>query len=686
MTTLFQNVLQASLYGSIAIAAVMLLRLALKRAPKKYICLLWVLASLRLLCPFQIESGFSLQPDLDSIAAVRAEPTQTARPVYTPAVPEDTALPEDVEVVYGDAFAAETEITQLVVTDYAAIAAGVWLTAACGLGLWSIGSYLRLKRRVREAVLLSEGVWECAGIDTAFILGYLRPRVYLPMGLSAESRGFILDHEQAHLRRGDHWVKLLGFIALAVHWFNPLVWAAYVLLCRDIEMACDEVVVRNMDLEARKSYSAALLACGAGHRSIAACPVAFGEVSVKARILGVLNYRKKSFWFSVIAILAAIFVAVCFLTSPVRKDSRDWKAQCRAVLDEIQSRDCYYILEDRTFEGDDSLVSSVCRNHFGSRENWLLIDYYENMDESQQFLAYFGVGSAYYNSVSSGLDFDWQKTPAQDVAVVVPWLYGFDMDTQETDAISRQETDEGYIIRLKVYGPVGQEETAVNGYHVDFYFESDSSFRHAIQYVYGDGISMITTMYAPEASEEQILSTMSKYAGDLAQRESDISLGTAAVEAAVPLGIYLGGETVQTGAPDWGITLRTDSVTPSGLTLLITQSGDLPLQELYYGQYFSLERLEDGDWTAVEPIIENYGFTLTATSLPQNKTTRVDIRWEWLYGQLPPGTYRIGKDISNQVFPRFGVDIKLNDLPEETNYTYYAEFEIPAASNSEANP
>ena len=828
MNELFRNVLSASFYGSIVIAAVLVLRLVLKKAPKKYVCLLWTLAGLRLLCPFEIESSFSLQPDVEQFSRVQTVIAETRESEMLPAMPVDTSvqadtpMPEDVLAESVEAFTPEVKKAETAAIEYDVIAAWIWMFGACALVVYSVFSYLRLKRMVREAVRIEKGVWECSGLDTAFVLGYFRPQIYLPMGLSEDSRQFILDHERMHMKRFDHWFKLLGFIALAVNWFNPLVWLSYILLCRDIEMACDESVVKNMALEERKAYSAALLRCSSSHRSIAACPVAFGEVSVKQRIVSVLNYRKKGFWFSLIAIIAVVFVAACFLTSPEEEeqdlsflnyenaiplaserdvffavhyvsegesdsigmgmvegrtlaeylDDADWaekwfepsdlsspgsvainleddyritiydrrfaaveygddvryyrigwndyqkavdmllpadeerleqnaqrdlnstfsnaseeelSQKCRAVLEEIQSRDYYYILEDRTFGGEDILNDSVCRNHFGSSNDWALIDYYDDVDESQQYLAHAGIGEEYYYGVSSELSFDWRETDPRDVAVVVPWLYSFDMDAQEIEAIFYQQTDEGYVIRLMVYGPSGVEGINSDSYYVDFYFDPNGSFRYAIQYVYGDdNESIITTMYAPEATEGQILSTMSKYAGDLVRRETDISLGTATVETEEPLGIYLGGEpdtSVETAAaPDWGITLETANATTSTVTLYITQSKDLAPQKLYYTNHYTLERWVNGSWTKLEPHTE-FDFELLATLIPQNQTTQLEIDFTCFYLQQPAGKYRLCLDVTNYVPYKSGAGVDANGRPQEdTCCTYYAEFQIPGYS------
>ena len=313
MSHLFTNVLQASFYGSIVIALVFVLRLVLKKAPRWTICLLWLLAAIRLLFPFDIPSSISLQPDMAQLQQIQSEITQDPIGQAAPIEPDNVVFPDrdNVQIVIQDNAVME-EVHRVI--DWNSIAALVWVIMASGMALYSVLAYLRLRYRVREAVKVYDNVYECSGLDTAFVLGYLWPRIYIPMGL--QNPKYIVDHERAHIRRGDHWFKLLMFGALAIHWFNPLVWAAYLCTCKDLEMACDERVVRDMSLDQRKAYSAALLACSASHRTFAACPVAFGEVSVKSRILGVLNYRRPRFWICLIAVLAIVFVAVCFLTTP----------------------------------------------------------------------------------------------------------------------------------------------------------------------------------------------------------------------------------------------------------------------------------------------------------------------------------------------------------------------------------
>ena len=328
METLFQNVLTASFHGSIVILTVMLLRLVLKRTPKKFICLLWLLAGIRLLMPFEIQSSLSLQPETP-VTGAYWEYTAEDYPVFSQDVVQDPEItqPAGKNPTGTEAVAGETPDMQpqKPAVRWDMVIPWIWLAGACSFAVYSLISYLSLKRKVRFAVQIPGG-WECDAIGTAFILGFVRPQIYIPMGMSPTVRKHILAHERTHLEKGDHWFKMIGFLALALHWFNPLVWAAYILLCKDIEMACDERVVQFMELEERKEYSAALLSCSTNRGHFAACPVAFGEVSVKYRIRSVLGYHKPGFWISLVGVAAIFFVAVCLVTSPAGEPAQPEEA------------------------------------------------------------------------------------------------------------------------------------------------------------------------------------------------------------------------------------------------------------------------------------------------------------------------------------------------------------------------
>lgn len=342
MAQFLSNLLTASFHGSIVILAVIVLRMLLKRTPRKFFCMLWLLAGIRLLMPFEIQSDLSLQPNPEPMLyqmaryerleiSPQTEMTEEnvsqapALPVFTPAQPsaENTAVQESQ---------AQQPVKREV--NWSGMIPWIWISVASCFLIYTLYSYIGLRLLVREAIRI-DGGWECDRIETAFILGFVRPRIYIPMGLSPMVRKYILAHERTHLEKGDHWFKMIGFVALALHWFNPLVWIAYTLLCKDIEFACDERVVQFMGLPERKEYSAALLNCSTNRAHFAACPVAFGEVSVKHRIKSVLGYRKPGFWISLAGVLAILFVAVCFVTSPQEMAVSDIEAGEQIIVSNV---------------------------------------------------------------------------------------------------------------------------------------------------------------------------------------------------------------------------------------------------------------------------------------------------------------------------------------------------------------
>ena len=331
MKAIFLQILDMSVSASILVAVVFVLRLVLKKAPKAIHCALWAMVALRLVCPSLPESQASLMPDSAPVTSViqgEVEKAPVAN-VQNPAqnvqnqvqIPQATIPQSSVTV---------TEEPQESV-DWVRILALAWLSGVGVMALYGVGSYLNLRRKVAPAIK-ADGVWLCDQVTSPFILGLFRPRIYLPSDLSPEFRGSVLAHERAHLRRKDHWWKPLGFALLAMHWFNPVMWLAYVLLCRDIEAACDERVVKTMEPGERKVYSEALLSCAASRRSIAACPLAFGEQGVKGRIKSVLSYKKPAVWIILAAAVAAIAVGVFFLTDPAKKGGSVGEIQGAGVV------------------------------------------------------------------------------------------------------------------------------------------------------------------------------------------------------------------------------------------------------------------------------------------------------------------------------------------------------------------
>ena len=319
MNEVFVKLANMSVAAGWLILAVLVLRLLLKKAPRWITCLLWALVAVRLVCPVSLQSPVSAYQVATPAAVQDSGGVTYFQYVHAsgdkPSIQLDveTIRPAGITPVQQDT-AADTSHT---VTRYMPPYVMIWLAVGGALLLYGLVSTLRLRYRVREGMRLRENIWLCDAVTSPFLLGILRPRIYLPSGMDERQMDYVLAHEHAHLRRGDHIWKPLGYLLLAVHWFNPLVWVAYWLFCRDIETACDERVVRSMGVEDKKAYSMALLTCSQGRRMVLACPVAFGEVGVKSRIKAVLHYKKPGFWIVLAAVLACIVVAVCFLTDPM---------------------------------------------------------------------------------------------------------------------------------------------------------------------------------------------------------------------------------------------------------------------------------------------------------------------------------------------------------------------------------
>ena len=311
MSVIFLKLLNLSISASWLVLVVLVLRLVLKRAPKWVDVLLWGMVALRLMLPFSIESALSLIPSAETLSpeVVQFDPA----PTITSGV---ELIDNAVNPSLSESFAAAplASVNLLYVWTY--LAGWVWLIGLAAMLLYALVSYLRLRRRVSASIPLRENIHVCDEVASPFILGILRPRIYLPSALDEAQRGSVLSHERAHLARRDHWWKPLGFALLAVYWFNPLLWLAYTLLCRDIELACDERVLCGMDAGQVKDYSSALLACSVPRRMLAACPLAFGEVGVGARVKNALRYKKPAFWVVAASVAVCVVVAVCFLTNP----------------------------------------------------------------------------------------------------------------------------------------------------------------------------------------------------------------------------------------------------------------------------------------------------------------------------------------------------------------------------------
>ena len=321
MSDIFLRIVELSWQAGVLALVVMAARLALRRAPKWAVCLLWALVAVRLVLPFSLQSPVSLQAEQSPVTAALYELPQTQEAAQKPdevlsggSAEPVTPLPPTEPVTAQPTVQAARPVVTL------ELLAAVWLAGVVMMLTYMLASYLRIYHRVRTAVRLEDNVYRCGQWGTPFVLGLFRPRIYVPEGMDEADLPQVLAHERCHIRRGDHAVKPLAFLLLAVHWFNPVLWAAYILLGRDMENACDERVLRGLDAPGRAAYSRALVSCAVRERPAAVCPLAFGETAVKERVKNALSYKKPAIWAAVLLAVAAASIAVCFLTSPDRQE------------------------------------------------------------------------------------------------------------------------------------------------------------------------------------------------------------------------------------------------------------------------------------------------------------------------------------------------------------------------------
>lgn len=426
MEAVFLKLLNMSLTACVLILAVLPVRALLKKAPRWSICLLWGLVAMRLICPVTIESSLSLIPKSEPVSQEIFEVEAPARPEVT--VSEQTLVQEARPLPEAWMSVAEQEVPAADTPSLLVICSYLWLAGAFGMVLYAFLSFCLLKRRVATATFLEGNIRQSEFVDSPFVLGVFRPQIYLPYGLTKPHLDHILAHERSHIRRGDHLIKPLGFLILSVHWFNPLVWVAYILLCRDIEAACDEKVIKEMSHEQRQSYSATLLRCSVQRRRIAACPVAFGETGVKQRIKGVLNYKKPTLWIILAALVFGIVAGACFLT-----DRPEEPQLTEPTEPPLTPQDHMDELLDELLDHDDpSVASSPKKCAMLNREAYeellaydeLALSYFIPKLRKADVHSFREYMMAFVCSDLTGVGFDdyygtsaWYKTPQQWIAI-----------------------------------------------------------------------------------------------------------------------------------------------------------------------------------------------------------------------------------------------------------------------------
>lgn len=411
MHGIFLQIFNMSISASYIVLAVLALRLALRRAPKWVAVLLWGIVAVRLVCPFSFESALSLIPSAEVVSP----------DIMTDAVPEINtgifAVNSAVNPIIGTAMAPAAGDSVNPMQILVPILTAVWLLGTVSMLCFMLISYARVKRRVGTAVLLRDNVYQSEYVSSPFVLGLVRPKIYLPFNINEQNSAHVIAHEKAHIKRCDHLWKPLGFLLLSIYWFNPLLWLAYILLCRDIELACDERVIKALDRDARADYSEALLNYSVNRRMISACPLAFGEVGIKARVRSVLNYKKPALWLIIAAVLICVAVSVCFLTNPPSNPPADPEGEFDPAALTEEQRALYesfpeYFGIDAS-AGLDVYVWQLAENHYA----FGLLPHTEDgrFWLSEELLSLKGVGLKNMQIILSSYDID------EDKINVIPW-------------------------------------------------------------------------------------------------------------------------------------------------------------------------------------------------------------------------------------------------------------------------
>lgn len=745
----FVKLLNTSISAGWLILVVLVLRLVLKKAPKSIHCLLWAMVAVRLICPFSIESVFSLIPSAETVPEIYLTlegESQQYDAVLS--IVGNSLYPQQVNVPVG-ASVDRVQIQDLFWTI-------VWLAGLGIMGLYALISFLRIRRRVSASVKLEGNVWICDDIGTPFILGLFRPKIYLPSAMDSGDWVHVLAHENAHLKRKDHWWKPLGFVLLSIYWFNPLIWVAYIFLCRDIEMACDEKVIRDLGLEGKKAYSSALLNCSVRGSLIAACPLAFGEVGVKERVKSVLHYKKPAFWVMVVAIVVCVAVALCFLTDPKTEPEQEKLtletvkalAQKGEELDWSDFADYPYTdvgsgLYVYRYEIDDVFTLYVRGGSTEVRPAAVELAAGEQRidirsEELETFIAEHTAPVLQSDPVHIS-EFEENTRPGGNgvflggqnynmwLDIPKDWEYELRQDYDAMGIAFRPKgTEEGWILLRfwpQGFGVCGtgleQKQVELGNYTASLgYYDGSKDWSFLVyEGVPGSYVAAPEgeAIWQGEYEEEifDILSTANLAQGMKTQGEiqaiAAVELADVAEEAienadqkiAVVMGephymayyhegvglwevglffaidsspraeIWIDPHGNVVDYENWHINLYAEDVTPTGLTLVCEQYGLIPgdnignPMELMTGAPFWIQKWEDGQWSAVSELSEEIAWTTEGWIINRNDTTRWDVNWEHLYGELESGTYRIGKNV-----------YKGNRPGEYAHQNYYAVFRI----------
>ncbi len=742
MEGLFLQVLDRSITAGWLILAVVLVRFLLGKTPKWIRGILWGMVALRLVFPFSLESEFSLLPEKRAFESVIAEMAEssTIPMTHEAMMSEEHGTGTSVGVV--DTHMVREEATMTRGVNTLSVVTILWLAGVGLLLVYCLLSFWKLRRRVADAVIYRKekpAIYESEKVDSPFVLGLIKPCIYLPFRMSDEDRECVVAHEEAHISRGDHLIKPVGFLILAVYWFQPLVWLAYVLLCKDIEMACDEKVISRMSVADKKVYTKALLKCSKPQRMISACPLAFGEVGVRKRIINVLHYKKPAFWIVVVSISVCVIVAVCFLTEPKETVENTQVDSGKEMVDSHSQQEEFNFLFLEETKREEALANT---------KNDETISTKESGEKSAKVLTappamYLqDVLSGYWNEFtvnSNTYGWSYRDEEGKVLCIDAAAKHGIGGEVKGKEWLQVHEYsrhDALYGARFKVYpdnmsireydlldmGDMNPELLAEKTnervdllelkprrmYEITVTWQEDKfeerGFSGTAVYVFAtDNYAISGTELQGESLPVLIEAAIKETMVDTKDRiciTSRTDGFPGAFIVIVPENVYdktklEGGQRITISMKDTGETeshmpiyeaiylqpiVKVGEVKPvqglnlpsvrerwteevntfDGAELIFAKytdtGGDLEIvnqsgKELQYGDWFDVQRKVEGEWYSLSYIIENVAFHAIAYNMPASETSIKPITWEWMYGKLPPGEYRIVTDVMDYRAP-----------------------------------
>jgi len=658
MYHLFIQLFNMSITAGWLILAVIVVRFLSKRMPKTWHCFLWYLVILRLLLPISIESEWSLIPKSEVITQ---DLLYSQNPISeyedgnnTKYMMADSSLADEEKQDLVEFITPNTgdSVNPLQVIVYGA--SYIWLFVMVSMLLYTVIRYCRVARCVKEAVLLRDNIYQSEYVESPFVFGVIRPRIYVSFSLAGEALDCVIAHERTHIKRFDHVVRLLAFLLLSIYWFHPFVWVFYLLLCRDMELACDEMVLKQIGFDKKKLYSQTLLECSISPKKIVVCPLAFGEISVKQRIKNILNFRKPATWLVVGTLILCIVLVVCFMTNPVNKESETGLDQIEyndgqsnkekdiqdAMIHDMQEvEQQQQMLEQRVNTPEAKNLKEppalYLQDALSSRYSEFCVQagtyewFYQEEEET------IGITACGLHPLGVAANTENLIIPKYNKIDDVPYMFSYAvepdyMEIEEYDIEDMGDTESNSLDKRVVRGKM---------------FVSLKQNRiYAIRAVWEEG-KMEERGFYGNAHYTVVTGEMTPLEDDFIQKEYDITKLD-------------------------GVTMYMEKYKSTEGDMEILNESE---KELQYGAWYEIQKYWNGNWYSLPLMVDNAAYEDIAYLLPSQrqyekndrKTSVWKINWSYFYGELPAGKYRIVKDF-----------LEVREPGDFTKYYLAAEFEI----------